>query len=149
MEASATRAVSVLVLGTAEELCRWWHLLGTTGADTFLDETTSQRSSGLCLLSFILYISLAPLSSSSKGMVNEQLIVFAGWRDIFLPDSSAQREGRKKKRKQNPVGVVKYQSYLRYREMKFWGSLILFFTVGVPVEWDLLVISIIQIIKVS
>lgn len=60
-----------------------------------------------------------------------------------------EREEKKKKRKQNPVGVVKYQSYLRYREMKFWGSLILFFTVGVPVEWDLLVISIIQIIKVS
>lgn len=73
------------------------------------------------------------------------------WLERHFPPRqfSSERGKKKKKRKQNPVGVVKYQSYLRYREMKFWGSLILFFTVGVPVEWDLLVISIIQIIKVS
>lgn len=39
------------------------------------------------------------------------------------------------------VGLVKYHSLLRYRKIKFWGSLLLFFTVGVPDEWDLLVIS--------
>lgn len=51
-------------------------------------------------------------------------------------------------RKRKAVGLVKYRCHLRYRKIKFWASLIIFFTVGVPVVWDLLVISVIRVIRI-
>lgn len=51
-------------------------------------------------------------------------------------------------RKREPVGLVKYHFHLTYKKIKFQGNLIIFLTAGVPVEWELLVISIIQVIRI-